>query len=337
MRPDGALPPLDWVHAFAVWRFAPVTACLVAAALVLYLVGMRRVPGWSAWRVAAFGAGLAVIVAAIMGSPGVYGDAGLFWVHMIQHLMLIMVAPWLLCLGHPVTVLVRATSGRVHRLVWAVRHSRIAAVVGSPLVGLGVYGVVLFGVHLTSFMDAMMGSPALMALERVAYLAAGYLYLAPLLTADSPVRPLPYPLRLFLLFLGMTADTIVGVVLLQATRTPFPAYARMQPPWGPGPLADVHGGGTVMWIGGDGLMFVMMIVLAAVWLTDRTPQAARAGTLLEGVRRATLAGTGADAVDDGRAEPSRERLRASTDVDDDEAARVAYNALLARLNGHEPR
>ena len=46
-----------------------------------------------------------------MGSPGVYGDGGLFWVHMIQHLMLIMIAPWLLCLGHPMTLLLRAASG----------------------------------------------------------------------------------------------------------------------------------------------------------------------------------------------------------------------------------
>lgn len=331
--PGGSLPPLDWVHAFTVWRFAPVTACLVLIALALYVAGAVRVRGWSPLRTASFVAGLAVIVAAVMGSPAVYGNGGLFWVHMIQHLMLIMAAPWLLCLGHPTTLLLRATSGRAHRLVCAVRASRVAVVVGSPLVGLGVYAAVLFGVHLTSFMDVMMGSPALMALEHVLYLGGGYLYLAPLLAADSPVRPLPYPLRLFLLFLGMTADTMVGVILLQATRTPFPVYAQLQPAWGPGPLADVHGGGTVMWLGGDGLMFAMMLVLGAIWLTDRAPEAARAGGLLEGVRRAALAGTGAEAAGDDGGAQARERLRASADVDDDDAAREAYNALLARLNG----
>lgn len=90
----------------------------------------------------------------------------------------------------------------------------------------------------------------------------------------------------------MTADTIVGIVLLQATHTPFPAYAHMQPSWGPGPLADVHGGAAVMWIGGDGLMFVMMLVVGAAWLMDRSPQAGRAGTFLESARQAALARTG---------------------------------------------
>jgi putative copper resistance protein D len=325
-------PRLDWVHAFTVWRFAPVTAGLVVVALALYLAGVRRAPGWSRPRVCSFVAGLAVVVAALMGSPAVYGDAGLFWVHMIQHLMLIMVAPWLLCYGHPLTLLSRAATGRAHRWVRAAQASPVIRLAGSPLVGLGAYAAVLFGVHLSSFMDAMMGSPVLMALEHVLYLGAGYLFLAPLLTADSP-RPLPYPLRLFALFLGMTSDTIVGVVLLQATHPLFPAYARMQPPWGPGALADIHGGATVMWIGGDGLMFAMMLVVGATWLTDHTPQASRAGTLLESARRGALAHTGGAAA--GNA--AQEHLRSSGDIDDDDTARTAYNALLAHLNGDDPR
>ena len=81
-----------------------------------------------------------------------------------------------------------------------------------------------------------------------------------------------------------------------------------------------------MWIGGDGLMFVMMVVVAVTWLTDRSPEAARAGTFLESARQAALAGTG----NVGGRGP--ERLRASENVDEDEDALAAYNALLARLN-----
>ena len=332
----GSPPPLDWVRAFTVWRFAPATGGLVLAALAVYLVGVLQVRDWPRGRVAAFVAGLVVVVGALMGSPAVYGDAGLFWVHMIQHLMLIMVAPWLLALGHPMTLLLRASTGRTHHVVQAVRGSRVAAVVSHPLIGLAFYACVLIGVHLSGFMNAMMTSPVLSDLEHVLYLCAGYLYFAPLVTVDSPRRPLAYPLRLFSLFLGMSADTIVGVVLLQAVHPLFPAYARMQPPWGPGALADIHGGGTVMWIGGDGLMFAMMLVIGTLWLTDRAPSAATAGSLLENVRRSALAGTGAEA-DAGTGEAARQRLRTSRDIDDDDAAREAYNALLDRLNRADPQ
>lgn len=332
MNMHDALAPLTWGRALTTWRFSPTATVLVVVALALYLLGVRaaRRNGvrWPVARTASFVAGLVVIVIAIMGGMAVYGDSGLFWVHMIQHLTLIMAAPWLLCLGHPLTLLRRATRGRAHERVEAIRTSTAAAFLTSPIVGLALYTAVLVGVHLTAFMDAMVDSPPLMWFEHLLYLGSGYLYFSQVLTSDSPPRDLSYPLRLFALFMGMTADTIVGVVLLQATSSPFPAYEGMQPSWGPGPLADVHGGGAVMWIGGDGLMFVMMIVVALRWLSDRSPEAARAGHFFESVRQATLAGTGhGDDVD-----PDRARLMASRDVDDDDAALDAYNAMLSRLN-----
>lgn len=323
--------PLTWVRAFTTWRFAPVTTGLLALALLLYLAGVIAVGRDGSRRpyarTLAFAGGLVVAGAAVMGSPGVYGDGGLFWLHMIEHLMLIMVAPWLLCLGHPASLLLRATRGTLHERVEAIGRSRAVWLIRSPIVGLALYIAILFGIHLSSFMDLMMGSPALMALERALYLGGGYLYFSRLLTADPPSGAIPYPLRLFSLFMGMSADTVVGIVLLQAPQPPFPAYASMHPHWGPGPLADIHGGGAVMWIGGDGLMFLMMVVVGAMWMMDRSPEAGRAGTFLESARQAALAGTGHEPGGE-----DRERLRASGNVDEDDEALEAYNALLSRLN-----
>lgn len=336
MPMDDPLAPLTWGRAFTTWRFAPVTTIVLLVGLLFYLAvviaARRRGERWPLARTACFTGGLGVVAAAIMGSPSVYGDGGLFWVHMIQHLMLIMVAPWLLCLGHPVTLLMRATTR--HTLLDALRRSPVTGVVTSPITALAVYGGVLFGVHLSSFMDAMMSSPVLMVLEHALYLVGGYLYFSQILTADSPHRPLAYPLRLFSLFMGMSADTIVGIVLLQEPDPPFPAYARMHPAWGPGALTDIHDGGAVMWIGGDGLMFVMMIVVGAMWMLDRAPQARRAGVFLESARQAALAGTGHEQPG---GETARDRLRTSGDVDEDSGALDAYNALLARMNRSEGR
>ena len=333
MHMDDPLAPLTWARAFTTWRFSPVTAVLLAFALLLYLTAViaarREGTRWPLARTLSFAGGLAVTGAAIMGSPGVYGDGGLFWLHMIEHLMLIMVAPWLLCLGHPMALLLRATRGTARERVEAVRRSRPGRLLRSPLVGLALYIAILFGIHLSSFMDLMMGSPALMAVERLLYLGGGYLYFSRLLSADASAETLPYPLRLFSLFIGMSADTVVGIVLLQATHPPFPSWAAMHPHWGGGPLSDIHDGGAVMWIGGDGLMFVMLVVIGAAWLMDRSPEAARAGTFLESARQAALAGTGHEVAS---GDQDRQRLRASGNVDEDDSALEAYNALLARLN-----
>jgi putative membrane protein len=156
-------------------------------------------------------------------------------------------------------------------------------------------------------------------LECLAYLLSGYLFFSQTMTDEPSAWDVPHPLRLFLQFVAMGADTLVGVVLLQTAAVPWAAYAAPHRDWGPAPLADLHGGSAVMWIGGDGLMVVMMVVIAARWMVDRRPEAATAGRWLESARRAQLA----DATGAG--------TEVSADVDTDDAALEAYNRMLARL------
>src|SRR6266568_9397389 len=98
---DQALPLLTLLQAVSRWQFAPVVTGLVVVAAGLYLWGVLRVrrrhPArpWPLWRAAAFGAGLAVVVIATQSGIGSYDDV-LFWDHMVQHLLLLMVAPPLL-------------------------------------------------------------------------------------------------------------------------------------------------------------------------------------------------------------------------------------------------
>ena len=70
----------------------------------------------------------------------------------------------------------------------------------------------------------------------------------------------------------------------------------------------------------------------AAWCTDRSPEAGRAGAFLESARQAALAGTGEEI---SGAAGDRDRLRTSANLDEDDAALDAYNALLSRLNGRE--
>src|SRR6266540_1043054 len=62
-----------------------------------------RVPRW---RIAAWLAGVATIAVALISSVDVYAGS-LFSVHMLQHLLLAMVAPPLLALGAPITLALR--------------------------------------------------------------------------------------------------------------------------------------------------------------------------------------------------------------------------------------
>jgi putative copper resistance protein D len=82
-------------------------------------------------------------------------------------------------------------------------------------------------------------------------------------------------------------------------------------------LSETHTGGAIMWFGGDGIMAVVMVALVLNWLrvVDRSPAAK--GWLEQARGAAFTEHTGAS----------------GSDVDDDDAAREAYNEWLARLNG----
>ena len=128
-----------------------------------------------------------------------------------------------------------------------VLRSRPVGVLTHPLTGLAVYAATIVGTHLTGFMDQMAHHPSLMVGEQVLYLAAGFLFLLPLV-GEEPLRAdLSYGSRMILLVAGMIPDTIVGIVLLQTDANPFPMFASMRPSWAPDALHDVQTAGGLMW------------------------------------------------------------------------------------------
>jgi cytochrome c oxidase assembly factor CtaG len=341
MGSDG-LPPFSLAEAVTNWQFAPVVTAFTAVAAALYLWGAvrvaRRHPSrpWPALRTAAFLGGLLVIVLATQSGIGTYDDT-LFWDHMIQHLMLIMIAPPLLVAGQPITLLLHASRNPLHTRVKKVIRSRPVHWLTWPAVGVIAYTATIVGTHLTSFMNVVETNGTVHNAEHVLYLVVGYLYFLPLVGREPIGWKVSYPLRLFLLFIAMPVDAFTGVVLNSESSPPFTTTEPRS--WGPSLLTDVHDGGAVMWIGGAAIMFVMILVTFFSWSRETRPSGGMGW--LETARRANLAerlAEGAPAGYDGGSLPAGEgraaQLRPRTaNVDEDEEQLAAYNAYLARING----
>jgi putative copper resistance protein D len=260
---EDPLPPVSLAELVTRWQFAPLVTGFVVVMAALYLWGVLRVrrrhPArpWPLWRTALFLGGLAVVVLATQSGIGSYDDV-LFWDHMVQHLLLLMVAPPLLVLGEPATLLLHASRNPLHTWTKKVLRSRVVTAVTWPPFGVALYVGVIVGTHLTSFMNVVLSHEAVHNAEHVLYLVAGCLYFLPLLGRE-PIRwRVSYPTRIFLLFLAMPVDAFTGLVLGSEGSNPFPELARDRPAWAPSPLTDVHTGGAIMWVGGAGLMFAIM-------------------------------------------------------------------------------
>jgi putative copper resistance protein D len=217
---------------------------------------------------------------------------------MVQHLMLIMVAPPLLIFGRPVTLLLHAARNPVHTRVKRVLRSRPVCVLTRPLVVFAVYAAVVAGTHLTPLMKP--GNPVVHDAEHALYLVTGYLYFLAVAGSEPIRRRLPVFGRYLLLLGTMPVDTVVGVILMLAPHRMFPAYSG----------ADLHRGGLVMFAGSDLIMAVLAIMLAVAFV--------RAG-------------------DRDRARGDRDRARGDGDRARGDGDRVggdldAYNAYLASLH-----
>ena len=151
------LPPFSWSEAATNWQFAPIVTGFTAILAVLYLWGAYRVRKrhprrpWPLGRTILFLLGLLVIDLATQSGVGTYDDT-LFWDHMIQHLMLLMIAPPLLVSGMPVTLLLHASRNPVHAWVIRLIRSKPVTWITWPAVGIVAYAAVIVGTHLTNFM-----------------------------------------------------------------------------------------------------------------------------------------------------------------------------------------
>jgi cytochrome c oxidase assembly factor CtaG len=266
---DALPPPLSW-HQFGVTQidFASV---LIAAAGLLYALGVVRVrrlrpdQPWSMKRVIAFYGGLAVTFVAVEAFVGVYDDV-LFYDHMIQHLLLIMVAAPLFAMGAPIELLERSTTGTTHRVVERGLSSKIAEVVAHPIVDFALYAIIIPVAHLTSFYNLTLENEQVHDLEHLLFLVIGYLFWRHVVAIEPSRHRLHPGVRLLYLALAVPVDTFTGLSLASATHELFPAYLALHRPWGPGLVGDLHLGGAVMWIGGDSLMTLAIAPVAVQWV-----------------------------------------------------------------------
>jgi putative copper resistance protein D len=261
------------------WAFDPLVSIPVLLVGAAYLWAVRRVnrahPGNTVprSRVIAFVAGLAAIEIALQSIIERY-DTTLFSVHMVQHILLTLVAPPLLALGGPITLALRVASPAVrHGVVLPILHSRLLHLLSFPVFAWLVFASVMWGTHFSPIFNESLEQPLLHQLEHLAYLAAGLLFWWPAVGVDPSPWRIPHPVRAMYLFLQMPQNTFLALAIYSAAAPLYPHYAAIGLPWAPSPLADQQIAGGLMWIVGD-IIFIVAIVFTVVgWMRTEEREA----------------------------------------------------------------
>jgi len=279
-RPAGLLMPIAILFGLKSSSFQmPATAVLVLVA-VLYLCGWFRLlrvsPGVIPfWRAAAFLCGLFLLWIA-SGSPLAQLDEELLSVHMVQHLLLMTLAPPLLLLGAPAMPFLHAfpqsfiggVLGPFHRSLAA---RRFAGVITAPLFCWLVATAVLIGWHFPAALALGLESHSWHEMEHGSFLVAGLLFWRPVIPPWPSVAPPARWSVVLYLFLATLPCDALSAFLTFCDRVVYTSYLNLPRHFSISPLQDQEFAGALMWICVTFAYLVPAVFLTASLLS--TPRA----------------------------------------------------------------
>jgi len=257
--------PFSWHH-LNHWNIAVLPIVLLVCAGLIYFQYVRKTPHWPRVRSVCFASGLVITFIATESFIGYY-DMEYFSDHMVQHLLLIMVAAPLFALSAPLDLAYGAGSATVHR--WL--DGRFVRFVTKPLFAFALYFVFIPVTHLTGLLNLMMHHEWVHHLEQVGFLVVGYLFFRAAFGIERGEKLHP-GLRLVYVMAAVPVDTFTGLVLSMSSRVPYSHYLAMAPLGATkaSVLLDIKLGGGIMWIGGDALMLLACIPIAIMWVKWET-------------------------------------------------------------------
>lgn len=284
-KPDDPIEPLvGWTY-FTAWTFPWWIVLSLGVMTFAYLYAVhrlhRRGDRWSGWRTAAFLTGQGLIAIATFSFLGVY-DTVLFWTHMIQHMVLNMVAPVFLVASAPVTLALRVLSPGPRHALLAFVHSWVAKALLFPGFTLLLMISSPFLLYLTGWYDLTLRNDLHHDLLHIYMVVVGCLFFMPLLGPDPQPWKLPYPLRIVLFILTMPFHAWLGVMIMGSRHLIAEEwYVSFERSWGLNPLDDQTWAGALLWATGDLTMFAAMIIIFIRWVQDAQREARRMDRMLD--------------------------------------------------------
>ena len=263
------------------WTFEPLPTLGILAALAWWTWAVRRVnalhpanpvPGR---RSVAFVGGMLAIAFALLSGIDQY-DTTVLSIHMLQHVLLTLVAAPLIALSAPVTLMLRVASPETRRRwILPVLHSRVVRFLAFPVVAWVLFAAAMWGSHFSPLFDAALEDPLTHDLEHAIYLATALLFWWPAVALDPAPWRMSHPARALYVFLQMTQNTFLSVVILNAQTVLYPHYATVQRSWGPTPLEDQQIAAAFMWVVGDMLFLAASFAILVGWSRAETRLAER--------------------------------------------------------------
>lgn len=265
------------------WSFDPIVIFAVLIPGVLYARGLKRwtdKPSWlPTWRPYFFYAGIFLVFIALSSPIDVLAD-DLFFMHMVQHIILQMVGPPLILVGAPTTPVLKGLPRRLRLgLVRPiVRNGAVRTIYNTltfPLIAWLIFVITSWSWHfIDGAYEAALRHGGIHILEHLTFVFAAMLLWWTLIDPRPLRSRLAYPFRVIVLVVTLFHTVAIGAAITFRDEVLYPFYIGRGEPWNISVLDDQQAGGATMWVVGVMMILIALVVTLSVWF-DRQEKRSR--------------------------------------------------------------
>ena len=259
-----------WTH----WHAHPDALIGLAMFQGAYLLGIgplreryRLADDVNPRQVATFTAGVMVIFFSLVSPLHELSDSYLFSAHMVQHVLLTLIAPPLLILGTPDWLL-----RPLLRPNWAFRLARLGT---HPVIAFGFFNIVFSLWHIPALYNLSVTNHGVHIGEHLLFMGAAVLMWWPIAGTLPEIPRLSYPATMAYMFLLSIAQIIVFAPITFSREPLYEWYVNAPRLWDISPVLDQQLGAIFMKMGG-GVLFLTLIIIAFFRWYNREEERAKA-------------------------------------------------------------
>ncbi len=251
------------------WNWEPSVIMGIALLALVYLGAATR---WrdrfegsapmSRGRIISFQLGLMVLLIALVSPLDAISDHYLFSVHMVQHLLMTLLAPALLLMGTPAWM--------VHPILKRATARTVLRTLTMPVVAFLLFNLDFALWHIPALYEATLENDLIHVVEHISFIGMGILNWWPILSPLPELR-LAYPGQILYLFLDAVPSTVLGAILVFATDVLYPTYALAPRIFGTSATDDQILAGLIMAMPGGMAYLLALSIVFFIWMGRESP------------------------------------------------------------------
>ena len=239
-------------------------ALVLGGKLVWYFAERPSSHGVSKVRQSLFSLGMGLAIILLVG-PVPHAAIHTFWIHMVQHVGLMMLISPLIVLGSPIRIALNSHFPIVRQIIGALARNYLIRQLFRPQVGFILFLAILILTHFSPLANAGMVNANVHSFELILFLVGGFIYYLPVMEGNPTPFHVPYPTRVGSLFAMMLPETMTGFFLYSGNKLLHDIPAGHSTMSG---MSDQHRGGSIMWAMGMLIDSIWIVLAARDWFNN---------------------------------------------------------------------